>query len=232
MLGPAALAVAISEAVAHYVRGVKEGRFQYPAHRKQDPRLAQTWNDVRLEALHRLYHYGSSDLFLLADHRHQGELLAGLLNAEPRDADCDPVGQPVEDTLRAVSRVYGYLQSVGSEVADSNTDGYALKERGAHIMDGFLSAARGLQQERDEYTAASSRFGPGTLLEALWTDVSAKTKSIAMAAVFGPNPEEGMTFMLGEVAKHGSPGDVAATKASFAIIRSAKQPEDIAAPPR
>lgn len=231
MLGPAALAVSISEAVGSYMRGVKEGRSQYPACRREDPRLAQTWNDVRLEAFHRMFHFGAADLFLLADHQRQRELLSTLLSGGVRPGDAEHTGEPIEDTLRAISRVYSHLQASGSEVADSETDGYSLKQRGAHIMDGFVEAARALQAQWDEYSTAPSGFGPETLLDALWSDVSAKSKSIAMSAVFGPIPEDGMTFMLGEVAKHGSTQEVAAIKASFEIIRAAKQPEEIAPRP-
>lgn len=225
-VGPIAKAVAITELVAEYARGVNDGTIDYPAHRREQKNVPHIWNDVRLEAFEKMFNFGTANLSLLADRREERSMLAALETMEPQLRLSEPVGTPHTDTLLAVWRVYEYLDAVGTDVGDASTDRHLLNARGVSIFDKFISKSDELRSARQRYAASSSEPMPATLMDILYDDVTSKTKSIAMSAVFGPNPESGITYMLGLIAKEGKPKDVEFMKASVAKLRAAREPED------
>lgn len=231
LLGPQALAIAIAETVRNYTDGVKAGQIQYPAHRREKSGVAQIWNDVRLEALHKMFGFGRADLLSLADIRRQTDLLNAFINDKPHLQLPQPSGETVADTWQAVWQVYVYLDAVGSELADVETDRTTLKAKGADIFDGFTKLATHLHAQWVAYDLTPDGVSPGplpgTIIDILWADVTAKTKSIAISKVFGPSHEAGFKYVLNLFEKEGKPGDVEKMKTEFAKLRAAKQPEDI-----
>lgn len=233
MFGPKALAVAIAQTVRDYTKAVKAGRVEHPAHRRKSPNVEAVWSDVRLEALHKMFGFGQADLMMLADFRRQAELFVSFIDERPHLEFPQPRGQSVADTLQAVWQAYLYLDAVGAEVMDSATDRVALKLKGRDILSDFTAQARELRDLWASYERAV-RGGtaplpdmPRTMIDLLWADVTAKTKSIALSKVFGPSPEEGIEFMLKTVAEHGTESDVARIRARIDRLRAARQPEEI-----
>lgn len=238
MFGPQALAVAIAETVRDYTNAVKAGRIEYPAHRRKSPNVEGIWSDVRLEAMHKTFGFGQADLMMLADIRRQAELFVAFVDERPHLEFPQPRGEFVADTLQAVWQAYLYLDAVGSEVMDSATDRVALKAKGRDILSDFTVQAR---EFRDLWTAYERAIKggtnplpemPRTMIDLLWADVTAKTKSIAMSKVFGPSPAAGIQFMLRTVAERGTEQDVAMVRASIDRVRAAREPEDIRDPAR
>ncbi len=226
--GPQAQAVAITECVREYVDAVQAGKVKYPAHRRQGASVIDLWNDVRLEAFHKIFNFGKADLMLLADMRQQLALLSNFLDERPHFEMPQPRGELIADTLQGVWQVYIYLSTVGSELADNATDNHVLKLRGRDILSDFTEKATALRTQWQAFDRAVKGKGealpdmPETIIAVLWADVTAKTKSIAMSKVFGPMHESGTRFMLSLVAKEG-------TEEEVAEVRAAKEPEDIRA---
>lgn len=238
ILGPQALAVAIAESVRDYATAVRAGRASMPAHKRENPNVEGIWADVRIEAVSRLIGFGRADLMLLADIRRQAELFAAFLDDRPHLRFPQPSGEPIADTLQAMWQAYVYLDAVGSELADRATDRVVLKAKGRDILSDFTSRAMYTRIHWDEFEravkAGDARLPPlpTMMLDVFWEDVTAKTKSIALSKVFGPNPETGMRFLLDIVAKEGSPEDVASISASLDRVRAAREPDDIREPAR
>jgi hypothetical protein len=233
MFGPQALAVSIAEMVREYVDEVKAGRIEYPAHRRKSPSVLAVWADGRLEAAHKMFNFGQSDVMMLADFRKQAELLDAFVNEQPHLEFPQPRGEPVADTLQSVWQAYMYLDAVGSEVMDRTTDRATLKASGSDVITDFTTKAtklRDLWADYDRAMKASSRplpEMPETMLEVRWADLTAKTKSIAMSKIFGPSYEGGMQYVLNSLAKNASESEVKSIKAGFERLRAAVEPEDI-----
>jgi hypothetical protein len=232
-LGPQVLAVALAEAVRDYVDEVNSGRAEYPAHRRRNESAVGIWRDLRLEALSHMFNFGGSDPMLLADQRQQVELLRCLLDERPYLEMPQPRGEVVPDTIQAVWQIYLYLDQVGSEVADRETDRATLKLVKRNIFDGLTAAARQLRVSWGAYEEAIRNTGtkelaemPKTLLEEMYRDVTAKTKSIALSARFGPSYEATIKMLEEEIEKRG--GDVAKAKASIRRVMEAQDPDEFA----
>jgi hypothetical protein len=232
-IGPQALAVAITEAVRDYVNAVKAGNVEYPAHRRKNTNVQSVWNDVRLEALHKMFNFGQADLMLLGDMKKQLALLNCFLDERPYLEMPQPRGQQMADTLQGIWQVYLYLNQVGSELADPLTDNATLKSRGRNILSDFVIKAEALRMKWTEFDRARKAGGeslpeiPDATITVFWADVTAKCKSIALSQAFGPMHESGIQYMLKLVAEKGNEQDVAKVKASLERVRAAKEPEDI-----
>ena len=136
-VGPQARTLAIAESVREYVDGVKAGKIEYPAHRRKDTNVLTVWNDVRLEAFHKMFNFGQSDLMLLADFRQQLPMLNCFLDERPHLEMPQPRGQTTADTLQGIWQIYVYLSTVGSELGDVSTDRFTLKSRGRDVLSDF-----------------------------------------------------------------------------------------------
>lgn len=226
LFGPMSLAVAIAESVSEYARGVRSRAIEYPAHRRQNKNVPHIWNDFRLEALERMFNYGQADLMMLADFRKQRDLLNALTTNAPHFRDTQPTDEALRDTWSAVWQVYACIDSVGTELGDAKTDREGLRLQGKTIFDDFMERMKDLQVAWAYYSTSSTAAMPSTIIEMLWQDVTDKTKSIAMSAVFGPNQEAGIAYMLGLIAKDGKPRDVEYMKTTIDKMRSARQPEE------
>lgn len=236
---PGALAVAIAQCVREYADAVASGRMTAPAHRRPSPSVEMVWTDVRIEAFSQMFCFGQCDLMLLADFRRQSELLAAFIDKGLQLALPQPLGEPVADTLQGVFQLYSYLDAVGSELADPATDRDVLKTRGRDILSVFAEQAGQLRGLWEALERAVRTFGapipdmPCTLMDVLWQDVTAKTKSIALSRVFGPLHDEGMSYLLSAMTQHGgTEHDVQLTRIGLERVRAAREPEEIRAAAR
>ena len=194
---------------------------------------------MRIGAFSQMFRFGECDLMLLADFRRQSELLAAFMDRSLHLALPQPLGQPVADTLQGVFQLYSYLDAVGSELADPATDRDVLKARGRDILSDFAEQAgqlRGLWEALERAVRTSGAPVPDmprTLMDVLWQDVTAKTKSIALSRVFGPLHDEGMSHLLSAMAQHGgTERDVEHVRIGLERVRAAREPEDIRDPAR
>jgi hypothetical protein len=237
LIGPGALMVAIAEQVGDYTNAVKAGRLSYPAHRRKmgsaRSSVVAIWSDLRNEAMHKMFGFGRADLFLLSDWRHQFDLLNTFLDERPHLEFPQPRGQTESDTLQAIWQVYIYLDAVGSEVGDRETDHAQLKANGRDILTDFTTEAATLRDlwgahRRAMKAGAEPLPGlPRTMIEILVEDVTAKAKSIALSTVFGPFYESNILYMEELVRKDGREGDLERVKASMARVLAAKDPDDV-----
>src|SRR5262245_45248914 len=194
-LGPTVLVVAVSRVIRRYFEDVERGTVAFPAYLREDESVVGVWRDTRIEALRQLWGAEGwrSDPTLLADPRKQLELIGCLLDERPHLAMPQPRGEPKADTIQAMFQVYLYLSEVGSKVADKQTDRLTLKvKRHRHIFDDLTDHAVRLRGEWEQYVKVLSDDKgrglpvlPKTLFEALYADVTAKTKSIALTAIWG-----------------------------------------------
>lgn len=237
-LKPIALAVAISEAVRDHAKAIKSGRLSFPAHKRENANVEGIWADLRLEALSALIGFGRANLTLLADFRRQAEMLSAFLDERPHLEVPQPRGEPIADTWQAVWHVYLYLDAVGSEVMDSATDHISLSAEGRDILSELTAQSQELRGlwvafERAVRSGTSPRPEvPRTALDVIWIDVTAKTKSIALSTVFGPDPEATIQMLLDSVVRDSTPAEAASARAALERLRAARQPEEICEPVR
>lgn len=99
-----ALAVAIAEAVKDYVDAVTAGELPYPVHRSEGASVEEIWAGLRMEALHKLFNFGLSDPFILAEQENQQRLVNCWLVERPYLEFPQPRGERDAD-LRGPSRV-------------------------------------------------------------------------------------------------------------------------------
>jgi len=127
-----------------------------------------------------------SEPSLLADPLRQLEVLTCFLEERPYLEMPQPRGEVVPDTIQAMWQAYVYLSEVGSEVADRETWPSKLKQDGRSILDRLISGATILQGEWEALEQAVKSKDkplpeiPRTLLEILYEDVTAKSKSAAV----------------------------------------------------
>ena len=235
LIGPQAQAVAIAECVREYVDAVQAGKVKYPAHRREGASVIDLWNDVRLEAFHKMFNFGRADLMLLADMRQQLPALNCFLDERPQFEMPQPRGEPMADTLQGLWQVYVYLNTVGSELADVATDRHTLKSRGRDILSDFTERATSLRTRWQAFDRAMNDRSqvrpemPETIIAVLWADVTAKSKSIAMSKVFGPTQESGIQYMLKLLSEKATEAEAADMRAYIEKVRAAKDPEDVRA---
>lgn len=186
-----------------------------------------------MEAMQPMFGFGQADLMMLADVRKQAELLTAFVDERPHLEFPQPRGQPIADTWQGVWQIYRYLDAVGSEVMDRETDRASLKIRNRDIISNLTTAAATL---RGQWTAHESAVKTGsgplpemplTAIEVLWADVTAKTKSIALSSIFGPSYESGIAHMLKLIEEKGTKKEVTMIKASIDRVLAAKEPENI-----
>lgn len=229
-LGPQSLIAAIAETVGDYVDDVQAGRVTYPAHRREGASVVDIWRDLRLEALERLFNFGEADAFLLSDQRQQLGLLACFIDERPHLEMPQPRGETIPDTIQAMWQVYVYLDAVGSEVADRETDRATLKLSGHSILDNLTTQAKALRERWQAFENAV-RSGeealpemPRTLIEVLYEDVTGKAKSVALSTVFGPSYENGIKYLEKLVAEKGE--RAADVRATIDRVLAAKDPDE------
>ena len=223
---PQVLATALAETVDDYVSSVQAGKLSYPAHRREEASVVEIWAALRIEALHKLFNFGQSDPFILSDLRRQGELLSCFLDEQPHLEFPQPRGAVVPDTMQAMFQVYLYLDAVGSEVADRETDRTGLKLEGRSILDHIELQCAELRPRLAAFRpGGGDRILPPTLIELLYADVTVKAKSIALSAKFGPHYESGIKFLENQVSKSGD--DPAPFRAAVARVLAAKDPDHL-----
>lgn len=193
-LGPTLLVTAVGRIVERYFEDVSRGVATFPAYQRKDESVVGVWRDTRIEALRQLWgtEGWKPEAGLLADRTRQSEILACLLDEQPHLAMPQPRGEAKADTIQAMFQVYNYLGQVGSKVADRETDRLTLKvKRHRTVFDDLTDRAAQLRTEWARYPVAlNSDEGdplnfPKTLFEAMYEDVTAKAKSIALSAIWG-----------------------------------------------
>ena len=231
-IGSRSLAVAIAETVKAYTLEVQAGRVSVPAHRHTDVSALEIWRNLRMETFAFLFNHGTADLFLLSEHERQREVLDCFLEERPHLEMPQPRGQPIPDTLQAVWRAYMHLDSAGSEVCDKETDRQTLRLEGRSILDDLSGKAEALRQGWRAFAARHAVVGeppsmPGTMIEAVYEDLTAKTKSIALSAKFGPNPKATIKWLVDRMKEDGvSEPELANFRAALQRVLAAKTPED------
>ncbi|MES2095496.1 MAG: hypothetical protein V4459_01935 [Pseudomonadota bacterium] len=188
-----------------------------------------------MEAFAQMYNFGRADLMLLADLRYQTEVFDSFLVDRPYLAVVQPRGEPVADTIQAVWRTYMYLSRVGSEVGDQTTDREYLRLKSLQILDRLNSDASKLQPQWNAFRAKKSgiwsrqrrSIPEAFFLNILYDDITAKTKSIALTAKFGPNQAAGMKWLREQVLKgNPSESELANFDATIQRVLNAKIPEE------
>lgn len=206
-----ALAVAIAEAVRDHVAAVTAGELSFPIHRS-DGSAVEIWAGLRMEAFHKLFNFGLSDPFILAEQEKQQRLVRCWLVDRPYLEFPQPHGERDADTIQAVFQCYHYLSTVGSEVCDRLTDSETLRLEGRSILDDLNAEAENLTDNR-------------TLLDALYDDITAKAKSIALSARFGPRYEAGIKFVRDKLLRDGE--DISDFDALTQRMFAAKTPDEV-----
>jgi hypothetical protein len=230
-IAPQALAVAIAETVSNYTDDVAANRIAYPAHRRKNASVVEIWRDLRLEALHKLFNFGKTDIYLLAEHRRQLEILRCFLDEGVHPKTVQQGSDSITDTLQAISGVYAYLTAAGSEVADRETDFNRLKLKKALITDKLMETARTTKEDWADFERAISSPNealpslPLTMLEVIYKDITEKAKSIALSAVFGPSYEAGMKHDEKLLIERG--GDATAIRAVMNRVLTATDPDNV-----
>lgn len=188
------------------------------------------WRDLRLETLSFLFNHGTSDLFLLSEHERQHEILDCFLVSRPYLEMPQPRGEPLPDTLQAVWKAYHYLNAVGSEVCDKLTDRETLRLKGGTILDALVRRAEDLRTQLgqvDVFLSGDITSLPPTFLEAVYDDITAKTKSIALSTKFGPNPQAGIKWLEDELKKSvNTDDDLVSFRKMVQRTMAAKSPDD------
>ncbi len=204
---PMALATALAETIAGYMRAVDSGEVSTPAYERKGDSVVGIWRDTRLEALRHLWGYGASDAMLLADPRQQKKILDEFFEEKPQyEFPHQPSGEAVHDTFQAIFQVYLFLGKAGTAVADKETDSASLKLANRNIFNDFEEGASKLRESWSSFESAlnnSSKLpeAPSTLLDLLYKDVTKKAKGIALSAQFGPDYETGMQYWVKTVEK-------------------------------
>lgn len=228
LIGPQALAGAVAETVRAYVDAVKAGKVTYPGHRRDGASVVKIWGDLRVEALHKLFNFGQSDPFLLSDFRHQSDLLSCFLDDRVHLEMPQPRGTVLPDTIQAMWKVYLYLGGVGFEVADRETDRMSLKLKGRSILDNIEAGCAEIRPKWAAFQAGNAGSTvPPTMIELLYADVTAKAKSIALSAKFGPHYDAGIKFVEDQLVKDGD--SLAVFRATVKRVLAAKDPDHLAA---
>ena len=190
---PLALGVALAKRVSAHVEAVDSGKISSPAYQRKDGHVVANWRDTRLEALRHLWNYGTSESVLLADTRHQRQLLdAFFKNIRAHEFPPRPSGDSVSDTLQALFQVYLYLYEAGMMVADSETMSLRSASETPTPFGEFERRVNVLRAQWIVYEDAVHASGaipkmPCTLLEVLYSDVTRRAKSIAFSATYGPS---------------------------------------------
>ncbi len=156
-----ALVVAVAESVRDYEAAVEANRVECPAHRRKSSSVEAIWTDVRLEAMRAVFGFGQADLMMLADIRQQRRLLDSFVNERPHLRFPQPTGESIADTWQGVWQIYRYLDAVGSEVMDPETDRSSLRSHGGDILKAFTDRALKLHDEWSAFERAI--FGDGSL---------------------------------------------------------------------
>ena len=204
---PMALATALAETIADYVRAVDSGKVSVPAYERKGDNVVGIWGDTRLEALRCLWGYGASDAMLLADYRQQKKLLDDFFEGKPQyEFPHHPSGEAIHDTLQALFQVYLFLGKAGTAVADKETDSTSLELANKSIFSDFEEKASKLRVLWNGFESAPANSSelpemPSTLLDLLYKDVTKKAKGIALSAQFGPNYESNMQYLVKRVEK-------------------------------
>jgi hypothetical protein len=123
-----------------------------------------------------------------------------------------------------------YLDKIGSEVADRETNRHTLRLAKRDIISALTSRAEDIRADWEAFDRGIKSSSellpemPRTLFEAMYEDVTAKTKSIALSAVFGPSYEANMRFVEDEIRSRG--GDVEKLRALNRRVMAATDPDE------
>lgn len=228
---PMSRLIAVKEIVAEHFTEVADGKFPCPAFRQRDLGPATIWAVTRLEALRPIFGFGSSELPLLVDHKSQVQVLTALLEDKPYLMLPQPSGDTVSQTIQAIWQSYLYLTKVGGEVLDRETDPYSLKKRGKDILHSLLEGSRTLLDAWIAYREAiSDRTSslpamPKTLFDLFYEDITAKTKSLTMSAVYGPSYESNIRSVLKQAQAEGL--DSREFERGIALLQAASDPDEL-----
>jgi len=228
--GPPALVLALAEGTAAYAKEVRAGQVTSPAHRRRNASVVEIWRDARLEALSFLFNFGRSEPGLAAGPRRQLELLTCLVDERPHLEWPQPRDEHTADTLQAVSHAYLYLHEAGSEVVDRESDAATLKAKGRDIFEALMAQETVLRNEWATFVGAVKQKDaplpemPRTLIEAIYEDVTMKTKSIALSAQFGPKYESVIRTLEDDLRKRG--GNVEEFRAIWDRVLQAEDPDE------
>jgi hypothetical protein len=230
------LQTAILTYATEYWAAVRAGKVKCPAierkHADPDFGVHPIWRDTRTEALSELWNSGQYEGHLLGNLM-RSDIQADLMGHVIAELAGIETGKPVNEAhavnVRAVQRVYRYLSHAGSEVCDPLTDRCTLECADKKIFDDLVShasRARGVWARLlTDFEGAKREAGgsPPTLLEIVFSDVTAKSKSIAMSATLGPNYEANLMRLLqGKM-------DRQKIDAQLQFFRDATEPNDLLA---
>jgi hypothetical protein len=219
-------ATAIAECVTDHFQRVRRGELPYPVHKDSSVGSVGVWNSLRFECMHQMFDFGAASLFDLSVPTKQNPILDRILSAPPSYVEVSPTNNSTVDTVNAIWRVYRYLDSVGSDVIDQQTDREELRRKNKTIFDEFLAEVKQAQLTWRAIDNQRLEF-PEMILDILWRDVTIKTKSIGLSAVFGRSPSAGISNAENMMREKGaSDADIAALRKVIECYRLAASPEE------
>ena len=191
------LVAALSEIVVEYLKDIKARRVAFPAHKRlihkqQNASVLEIWRDTRLEALHYLFRYGSSQAILLATQNKQKLLLDYYFEKKPHlEFPYQPSSDRIHDTWQTVLKAYLYLDEIGEWTEDwEDIHDVKLFTKKKPIIDEFERGIKRLHVQWSEFDSAirgsnSLPPEPSTIFDILYKDITKKSKTIALSAMFG-----------------------------------------------
>ncbi len=235
LLSPPALVMAVARVTHEYVASVKAGAFTYPAFKREGESVLGVWRDTRLEALSKLFLFGESDPMLLGDLRQQTALCNCYIDERAHLEWPQPRGEKIADTVQAVWQIYVYLSEIGTAVLDRETDPATLKINSQSILDSLNATIEAIATEwrafesAVKFDAGPLPIMPQTWIEVVYEDVTAKTKSIALSAKFGPLYESAIKTLESMLLQEGGPSaieDAERFRETSARVLNAKDPDN------
>ena len=188
---------ALSEIVVEYLKDIKDGRIAFPAHKRllhkqKNASVLEIWRDTRLEALHYLFIYGCSQASLLATQTKQNLLLDYYFEKKPHlEFPYQPSSDRIHDTWQAVFKAYLYLDETGEWTEErEDIQNVNLFTKKKPIFDEFERDIKRLHVQWSEFDSAirssnSLPPAPDTIFDILYKDITKKSKTVALSAMFG-----------------------------------------------
>lgn len=223
------LVIAVDSICHEYMKLIKNNQVKYPAYNRERENVLQTWKDTRIEALMHIFHFGKSSPEILALPQNQLEVLNCFLDQRPHLQMPQPQEDTLIDTIQGMWQAYVFLDKAGTAVGDSQTCRYTLKLKNDNIIRMLENDAIALRLHwKMHIESINSGEGsdprvPRTLFQSFYEDITAKSKSIAFSAVFGPSYMDNIKHLEGEIKKTG--GDVSKYKTTLDSLLAAKDPD-------
>lgn len=201
MIGPIAMATAVAQVTAEHAEHARNGEAPFPVMKAAKIPTLQVWHHLRLECFMVSVRYGEGSLVELADVGNQPAALAAFLDQKAHLEFPQPSGDRLAQSVQGMWQAYLYLMEVGRDVADPATDLFQLRARGSSVL---ADVEEGARRSKDWWASNSGEQLAPTLFSLFLDDINAKTKSVALSALLGPDHDKGITDTIADIRReHG-----------------------------